>query len=274
MIHLAVLSLLFLSVGYYIYPYLTQTTSKPKISPGIAWKVHWNKFPELEHMMEEWKKTCLVPDLSSEYEELLQSQDMRQLRWDIQKMEGLDSYYEPLEQNALQKNTHHMARLNKVTEKLEDIDGHHCVYKSRIGCWMIQHEKNYDFVEKAIQALCRRLGIEPDLKHTPDCRGSTYMPPQGCFEPHTNRDHHSGWRMYFHYLPKGGNSYFNYVHPHDGTLRQLKDENERFNIFRLRAQPNPLLWHGIWSDDAHRFSLGVWCPSELAHYLITEGETI
>ena len=259
-------------MGYYIYPHLTQPPNR--VLKGVAWKVPWRKFPELEHMMQEWRKVCVIPDIPSEYEEVLQSQDMRQLRWDIQKMEGLQSYYELLETGKLMRNTHHMSRLNKVTDALDSVKGKNVIYKPRTGCWSIHHGKKYDFVEKAIQSLCRRLHIEPDMVHTPDCRGSTYMPPQGCFEPHTNRDHHSGWRMYFHYLPKGGNSYFNYVHPYDGTLRQIKDENDRFNVFRLRAQPNPLLWHGIWSDDAHRFSLGVWCPSELAHYLIAEGEIV
>lgn len=98
--------------------------------------------------------------------------------------------------------------------------------------------------------------------------GFFYYPPNGFREWHTNIHTKPGWRLYYVRLPHGGDSYFTYKSPKNGELYKVKDRDGYFNLFNLDTQSELPLWHNVYCDTAHRFSLGIHISDEMARKII------
>ena len=88
--------------------------------------------------------------------------------------------------------------------------------------------------------------------------GAFYYPPMSSRMWHTNiYSGGKGWRAYIvRKWPPDGNSGVNVLHPNTGKILHMPDLNEmHINIFKVTDARAPL-WHCVYSENAHRFSLG------------------
>jgi hypothetical protein len=265
-----------------------------KEHPGVAWKVTLEDFPELKEIHSKFVESCRIPIIPDEYfNDIASNATFQRMRADcmnindeIQKKyeefetlakkevpwaSGVKSFYGVryaiAETDHLIKNTEETfteipsefkpcKRPKRVTE-----------YTPRLGCY-IRHitEELENFAVTKVKELMERLRLPNALQRLTDSRGATYMPPGGFMEVHSNRFHLAGWRLYLHYLPEKGESWFNYRHPFDKSFRKIADTTLKANLFRIRKLPEKLLWHSIYADTP-RFSWGIWIPPELGQYL-------
>ena len=263
--------------------------------PGVVWKISYEKFPELKEIHEKFILSCQIPTIPKEYfQDLKSSEIVQQMRkeaselnrntdekyieyetkskyslsWTVPTMEFYSDRYaiqgitvpDPLpmfKQVPKEKSEEQCHEKNKKHD-----------YIPRLGCYMKTIDKELEtFASTKIQELMTRLRLPNQLERLTDSRGSTYMPQGGFMEKHSNQKHFAGWRLYIHYLPNQGESFFGYQHPYDHSFRKIQDTNSEANLFRIRKLPQKLLWHSIWSDSAERFSWGLFLPSELAQFL-------
>lgn len=84
-------------------------------------------------------------------------------------------------------------------------------------------------------------------------RGNFMYPPRGFREWHTNVQNPHGWRAYMVHAT-GGTSHFHYQHPVTHKVHSLPDKHCTLRMFYI--SDDPVLWHSVTSDDAHRYSLG------------------
>lgn len=250
-------------------------TSNRATAPGVAWKVPYASYPELQAIYEEYRKSCEIPPIPPEYHQAAKENELYQsMRNDIRAptLPADMKKYEEFEKTSLSKLEWAQSLKSFYSCQSPYRIQPKCDYVPRLGCYRREISADLEqFATKQIQALMTRLGLPNRLERLTDSRGATYMPPGGFMEFHSNQDHFGGWRLYMHYLPQGGKSAFVYQHPYDGSRREIEDNNEEGNLFRIRKPPKRLLWHGIYSEDAHRFSWGIWLPPELAQHLKTYG---
>lgn len=229
--------------------------------PGLVWKISLLEIPELAAIHERFVSSCVKPTLSKNYLARLRHHDQ------FQKLR--DSLLHDDEPNVRECTAFELGRKNPklYDEPMGD------EYITRLGCLRRNISQDLElFAVDQLQSLMARWQLGNKLKRLPDSRGSTYMPPEGFMEYHSNQRHLAGWRLYFHYL-QSGKSDFIYFHPYARQRRVVPDSNDAVNLFRIRKPPNDLLWHGIVSQ-ADRFSWGIWVPPELAQRLKTYGERI
>lgn len=257
--------------------------------PGVTWKVPYKAYPELRDIYEAFKATCTIPELPKGYVETFRnSTEMQRMREDCRKLPD--------------KNKYRAFELNNETERDQKVQtlfqtsqfpmsDPNSPYSVRGGCFIRQIPENVEMLaSERIQSLMKRIGLENRMDRLTDSRGTTYMPPGGFMEYHSNQNHFGGWRLYMHFLPTANRnnedddndetdtsfpdlhqSWFAYEHPFDGSYRRIYDQNDAANMFRIRKPPKKLLWHSIFSD-THRFSWGIWLPPELAQHLKTHGQ--
>lgn len=240
--------------------------------PGIAWKVSYEGIPELETIYQAFVESCVVPKMPENYEkELKACRTAQRMRSDLQNLPETQTYEEyELRSTSTESELHKFYDASQFPMPNSD-----SAYKVRLGCFRKDVGKDLEKVAtEQIQQLMDRWGLSNRLDRLSDSRGSTYMPPGGFMEYHSNQNHYGGWRLYMHYLPQRENSelssWFVYRHPFDGSYRKIEDQNGAGNLFRIRKPPKKLLWHGIYAD-THRFSWGLWIPPELAQRLKTRG---
>jgi hypothetical protein len=256
--------------------------------PGVAWKIPFETFPELNAIRQKFAESCEIPNIPPEYtEDTLRNKNFQQVREECDVLtQDLDEKYTLFETGASESLawSKDISRFSESTYDIKDTSKNcgssDCSrmnlgqYYPRMGCYgRYVPEYLTTFAAQKINELMLRLNLDNHYERDTDSRGSTYTPPGGFMEMHTNRDHFAGWRMYIHYLPEEGVSYFSYRHPYDQSYRRIYDENNRFNLFRIRKLPDKLLWHSIRSETP-RFSWGLWVPPELAQYLKTFGERV
>lgn len=254
--------------------------------PGIAWKIPYKHFPELQVIYDAFCKSCEIPNIPEQYFSDIKSnviyQDMREAcktlpdheRWSNYELNNRTLTWGEAVRPFLDTtpgSPYHPLPSDEQKSKGEDSE-----YYVRLGCFGRNIPSSVEQVAtQQIQALMKRLGLPNKLNRLTDSRGTTYMPPGGFMEYHSNQAHYAGWRLYMHYLipPKvvssdqeSAVSWFAYEHPFDGSYRRLQDTNTEANMFRIRKPPKKLLWHCIYSD-THRFSWGIWLPPELAQHL-------
>jgi len=270
--------LIFLCVILFIVIYFSVQGSK-EADPGVAWKVPYEAYPELKDIYENYKSTCVIPAIPKKFFDDTQANTTyQQMREDCKRLPDTEKY----EAFETKKWTLTWAQRIKSFSDGVNLPEYDIPvgaqgageYKLRIGCYHREiSDEMESYTSQKIQALMTRLGLPNKLDHLTDSRGGTYMPPGGFMEYHSNQNHQGGWRLYMHYLPEGGESWFAYQHPFDGSYRRIADTNEGANMFRVRKPPKNLLWHSIYSDTP-RFSWGIWLPPELAQHLKTYGERI
>jgi len=227
---------------------------------GIAFKVPYGSYPELQEIYDAFKKSCVIPDLPESYFEARKNNEVyQQMRNDCMDLPD-EHKYEEFEMNSDQKS-------KESIKEFYDQPIENSKYFTRYGCLRTDISKDLEqFAAQKIASLSDRLGLMNKINRNTDSRGSTYMPPGGFMEYHSNQNHYGGWRFYMHYLPNPGKSIFAYKHPYDGTYRQVPDTNEGANMFRIRLKPKPLLWHCIFTE-VPRFSWGIWLDPSLAQHL-------
>eukprot|EP00928_Gymnodinium_smaydae_P064897 TRINITY_DN4812_c0_g1_i4.p1 TRINITY_DN4812_c0_g1~~TRINITY_DN4812_c0_g1_i4.p1 ORF type:complete len:516 (-),score=4.67 TRINITY_DN4812_c0_g1_i4:3-1550(-) len=105
---------------------------------------------------------------------------------------------------------------------------------------------------------CNSPGYNDDLLST----GMFYYPPGGYMSWHTNSMNPVGYRMYFSQMSLGtGEAGFSWVDPRSRVLHTMKSQNGSIGIFPL--QRDPVLYHSVWSTDAHRKAFGVRISSKV-----------
>lgn len=259
-------AILFIGVIIFIIVYFSVKGSEA--NPGVAWKVPYAAYPELQEIYEAFKNSCKIPEIPVSYfRDIAEDEGYQAMRKDCHELPD-ESKYEQIELSGGEKqglerfmdesNVNYQIPLNRVG--FEE-------YKVRGGCYSRTIPNEVESLATTnINKLMERLGLTNRLERQSDSRGTTYMPPGGFMEYHSNQNHHGGWRLYMHYLPEGGDSWFAYQHPYDKTYHRIYDSNEGANMFRIRRKPKRLLWHCIVAD-THRFSWGIWLPPELAQHL-------
>ena len=85
--------------------------------------------------------------------------------------------------------------------------------------------------------------------------GFFYYPPLGYREWHTNAEDSNGWALYYIEVDRPARSWLYYVTKDRKTIRRVPDENGYYNLFRLN-NTEPYFWHAVYSESAHRFSIG------------------
>lgn len=237
------------------------------LDPGVAWKIPYEAYPELAEIYAAFVKVCIIPEIPERYfTDTAQDVEFQSMRRDCTRLPQVGKY------ETLELSSQPMSRQFAESNPLYQVPGGE--YILRYGCYRrsIPFEVEQLATEK-ISHLMARLGLGNRLNKLTDSRGSTYMPPGGFMEYHSNQDHLGGWRLYMHYLPDKGNSWFAYRHPFDGSYRRIADSNIAANMFRIRKKPKKLLWHAIYADTP-RFSWGIWLPPELAQHLKTHGHRV
>jgi hypothetical protein len=242
-------------------------------NPGVAWKVKYSDYPELLLIYSKYKEYCsVIPTIPIEYnDELLNNETYQTIRNDCKYMtnEIIENKYDTFERDG-KINSEWFFNVSHMLN-----DNNYQGYKPRLGCFIHNISLELEtFATDQINKLMSRLQLTNKLKRLSDSRGSTYMPPGGCMEVHSNRDHLGGWRLYMHVVDEcKGDSWFNYRHPFDNSIKIIKDVNDKANMFRIRKPPKQLLWHSIWSN-TDRFSWGIWLPPELAQKLKENSDRI
>jgi len=235
--------------------------------PGLLWKIPYHAVPELDAIYREFRRYCTpLPPVPQQYvEDAARSRVYQKMRLESWRLSNLSRWKTYETERMLQ------------TEKDPAVDVGHFLdpkhypmsagFAVRLGLFKRKLPKGMQrFAEERMKELCQRMGIDPVYERPSDVRGSTYSPGKGFFEPHTNRHHIAGWRIYIHYLPGGNQSYFNYRHPFDGTVRHVQDSNLACNMFRIRPESSGLLWHSMWMEDP-RLSMGLYVDPALAQKL-------
>lgn len=240
--------------------------------PGIAWKIQYSQVPELNAIYKKFVTFCDIPNVDQQYViDTLNNPTYQRMRSEL--FDKPDEYKWAVYELVRHKHIPWCQPLKPLTQR------EYCQlapdYKFRTGCFMRQIPEQLEkYASKQIENLMKRLHLPNHLSRLSDSRGSTYMPPGGFMEYHSNQNHYAGWRLYMHYLPLKSSTrsgYFVYKHPFDQSYREIEDSNVSGNMFRLRKPPQKLLWHGIYSN-THRFSWGIWLPPELAQHLKQFGQ--
>ncbi len=229
------------------------------VTPGVAFKVPYEQHPELQEIYDRFKSSCKVPALTYEYlRAMSDSVEYHQMREECKTLPDV-SKYEDMETKELPNELKNMYK--------HEVSVGDDLYTSRLGSFSRTISQELEtFTTEKINSWMSRLGLTNKLDRQADSRGASYMHPQGFMEWHSNQTHHAGWRLYFHYLPEDGESWFAYKHPIDGSYRRIADTNYGANMFRIRVKPAPLLWHCIYTE-IDRFAWGIWLPPELAQFL-------
>jgi hypothetical protein len=262
-------------------------------APGVAWKVAYADYPELQELHEKFVGSCVVPNIPENWSEnIAQNEVVQLMRKEAQEMSlsVLESKYALFETEAMAKSewtssirefysnkymiSHAVGSVDEIFSQTPvDVSEKKCQFVPRVeefvprlACYS-RHvsEELENFAAQKIKQLMDRLQIPNSLKRLSDSRGASFMPAGGFMEAHTNRNHLAGWRFYMHYSPES-KSVFYYRHPYDKSLHKIPDSNSGGNLFRIRKSPDALLWHSIVAD-APRFSWGVYLPPELAQVL-------
>lgn len=240
-------------------------------NPGVVWKVMYDQVPELQAIFKRFQKHCQIPHdtihLHQYRQDTLNHSTFQSMRNELFQLPN--EYKWTVYELVKHKNIPWCQPLN-VLKHTPYCQKDKSEYRFRMGCFTRTIPQQLeDYATKQIQNLMKRLSLPNRLSRLSDSRGSTYMPPGGFMEYHSNQNHYAGWRLYMHYLPKQSvdqTAYFVYQHPFDKTYHEIEDSHFGANMFRLRKPPQTLLWHGIYSN-THRFSWGIWLPPELAQYL-------
>jgi len=254
-----------IGIGAILFVIIYFSVKGSQKDPGVAWKVPYSTYPELREIYEAFKQSCKIPEVPQRYfEDIAKDADYQTMRNDCKNLPD-EKKYSDLE---LRKEGAKYFNIDKFTEQgNEAYKIPNSEYSVRGGCFARQIPNEIEQVaQKNIEKLMQRLNLPNRLERETDSRGTTYMPPGGFMEYHTNQNHYGGWRLYMHYLPENGNSWFVYQHPYEKSYHKIADNNESANMFRIRKPPKNLLWHAIYSD-THRFSWGIWLPPELAQHL-------
>lgn len=258
-----------LGIGIILFIVIYFSVKGSEQDPGVAWKVPYEAYPELKEIYEAFKNSCEIPDIPSEYfADISQDEDYQNMRNDCKTLPD-EKKYADLELGRETAKLENLDKFLDVTNARYMIppDKKGAEYRVRGGCYTRDIPKDVEKIAtENIHKLMERLNLPNRLEHETDSRGSTYMPPGGFMEYHSNQKHYGGWRLYMHWLPDGGESWFAYQHPYDKSYHRIYDSNEAANMFRIRKPPKNLLWHCI-SSDCHRFSWGIWLPPELAQHL-------
>lgn len=271
---------------------------------GLAWKIDYSDFPELQEIYNRFVESCIVPDVPEQYYvDSLQNEVWQQTFKECQDLDFnlLETKYtkfetEPMEKSewALEIQDFYSNKYminNTIGKDVNELFAHQpldvsqkkCQFQPRIvdfqarfGCFQRHVSQDLeDFAISKIQNLMKRYNLQNETKYLSDSRGSTFMGPvsensahtKGFMECHSNRHHMASWRLYMHYLPQNkGTSFFAYRHCFDKSLHTIPDSNFKANLFRIRKLPNELLWHSIYTSE-QRFSWGLGIPGELAQYL-------
>jgi len=231
--------------------------------PGVAFKVMYADHPELQIIYEEFKKTCVIPSIPQEYlNNLSENHVFQNMRKELFSLPDTTKYSDYELDNL------DIPELKEFYDDKKYTIGDGKEYQVRLGC--LRRTINLDMeniIKTNIQALMSRYGLNNELQKESDSRGATLMVPNSMMEWHSNQNHFGGYRLYFHYLVGEGDSHFVYRHPYDFSYRTIQDIHEGGNLFRIRKPPKPLLWHGIFTNNVYRFSLGIWLPLEVGRVL-------
>lgn len=252
---------------------------RPEQDPGMAWKVHYSDVPELQNIYERFRDSCKVPKIPEIYfEDVTSSPTYQTMRKECSGYPNQEKWtrYETMTSDERLKDDDFYTIdrfFDRLMYKVEPESGEErSPYRVRLGCFIRKIEPEIEaYANEQIRKLMKRANIESRFSREVDARGSTYMPPGGFMEYHTNRSHHIAWRLYFHHLQGDGESYFAYKHPYDDSVRHIADSNLGCNMFKIRPESKRLLWHSIWSE-THRFSFGIYIDPELAQWLKTRGK--
>ncbi len=90
--------------------------------------------------------------------------------------------------------------------------------------------------------------------------GFFYYPPGAYREWHTNENDLIGYRLYYVQVDKPDASWLYYLMPGSSsldptTIRKVSDKTDHYNLFKITK--DPVLWHAVYSKEAHRFSVGL-----------------
>jgi hypothetical protein len=294
------LLLLLLAIIFLVGSALIVTNSQP--APGLSWKIKYSDYPELQDIYNAFVSSCITPDVpESWFENTAKNPVFQEMRKDCMELDPiiLEGKYTKYETEALEKSEWSLGIReffsdkyfinHSITKSVDavfaeipiDISQKKCEYiprveeyTPRLGCYKrhISFELEQFAIEK-IKNLMQRLHLSNRLDKLSDSRGASFTPGGGFMESHTNRFHLAGWRLYMHYLPENGDSFFAYRHCYDGSLRVIPDSNTSANMFRIRKLPDKLLWHSLWADTP-RHSWGIYLPPELAQELKKSGNRL
>ncbi len=109
-------------------------------------------------------------------------------------------------------------------------------------------------------------------EHSMNNTGYFYYPPLGYREWHTNENNPIGWRLYYVHVDREDSSWLHYVPRVDESLsarldvRRVPDRDGYYNLFEITKEPP--FWHGVYSDKAHRFSVGLFIQPDFAQELL------
>ncbi len=271
-------------------------------APGLSWKINYSNYPELQDIYNEFVKSCITPNVpDSWFENSRKNVIFQEMRKDCMELNPrvLEGKYTKYEMEPMDKSEWSLSIKeffsnkyfinHSVTKSVDalfseapiDISYKKCEYVPRVeeytprlGCYKRHISFALEeYATKKIKEIMDRLHLSNRLEKLSDSRGATFTPKNGFMECHTNRFHLAGWRLYMHYLPENGESFFAYRHCYDGSLRIIPDSNIAANMFRIRKLPDTLLWHSLWADTP-RHSWGIYLPPELAQELKKVGKRI
>jgi hypothetical protein len=271
-------------------------------APGLSWKINYLDYPELQDIYDKFVKSCITPDVpESWFENASKNVVFQEMRKECMELNPLilEEKYTKYETEAMEKSewSHDIREFfsdkyfinHSVTKSVDavfselpiDISQKKCEYVPRVeeytprlGCYRRHISFELEtFATEKIKQLMSRLHLPNKLEKLSDSRGASFTPQNGFMECHTNRFHLAGWRLYMHYLPENGESFFAYRHCYDGSLRVIPDSNTAANMFRIRKLPDALLWHSLWTDTP-RHSWGIYLPPELAQELKKLGKRL
>ena len=258
--------------------YISLTCIHSRQSPGLVWKISYSDHPELQDIYDAFVESCVDPGIPESYLEDVSVHSIYQEIRDETKSMSLSSQDKFLSFELDQVSAWKVGVSDFYST--QQYKASNADYRPRLGCYIREVSNTLEtFAVNKMNDMMERLHMTNRLGRLTDSRGSTYMPPGGFMETHTNREHLAGWRLYMHYLPPtrgfsskgefsggGQTSKFSYRHPFDHSVRTIVDTNNGANMFRIRVPPEDVMWHGIWADRP-RYSWGLWLPPEVAQFL-------
>ncbi len=214
---------------------------------GLVWSFPHETLPELDDLRRHWIQHFNAGDVTYDLESLPLHHVMREMmhRVPFRSQEDMDIL------TLLRKNRHTLQK-DRNSKEWYQWGGNMC-YRPFMENFSA---KKVDYFDRWLES------------HGLHNSGFFYYPPRGYREWHTNAaDTGQGWALYYVQVDRANGSWFHYVAPDRETIRKMPDQDGYYNLFQIQAQ-EPLFWHAVYSESAHRFSIGFMINDSYAEDII------